>query len=235
MTIINTQNYNGIFDIVKGDCISIVGSGGKTSLMGFLAKSCGYKTLITTTTKLSSVSEFPIIYGKENIINAKENIIIGAKAKFNGEKIIGFDLDTLKQIADFFDIVFVESDGSKRKPLKGWKSHEPVNPPFSTKTIGVINVNPVGQIIDSSFIHNVCEFCDISSSKDGERLSIEHLKNVIENKNGLFKQSYGEKLIYFSQIESQEAYINAKSIRDLLSKDIKCIAGSVLQSYFEVI
>ena len=147
------------FSIKNKDIITIVGAGGKTSLM-FSASSLlrkDYKVLVTTTTHIYVPDEK--LYDKmimlsdtkddnyENIIKENKNgvYVIGSsivnKVGTNKPKIKGLNGQMLDKIVPYFDIVIIEGDGSKEKPLKGWRDDEPVVYDKSTKTIGVVDIS----------------------------------------------------------------------------------------------
>ncbi|OZV10266.1 hypothetical protein CIW83_21260 [Tissierella sp. P1] len=134
-------------DIDKAEMLSFVGGGGKTTTIFELAKEFIFlnkKILISTTTKVFTPlkEEYNYLFLKDidkdfNPLNATITIF-GEEIK-NG-KLEGISSEKLEEIfaRNIFDIILIEADGSKRKPIKAPGNHEPVIPTTSTKTIGVI-------------------------------------------------------------------------------------------------
>lgn len=215
-----------VFDINKVDIISIVGAGGKTSLMysasSFISKN--YKVLITTTTKIYLPSEFDKILILENSSkkdikkfceNDQNGIYVIGKSISEENKLNGLNFNDLDNLIKYFDIVFIESDGSRRKSLKGWNENEPVIYPKSTKTIGVLDIKTVGIKINEKNIHRVEDFKKITNSN--QFVSIDNLIEVIYSKNGLFKNYVGDKVLFINKVEEKKDFENTYKILDNLN------------------
>lgn len=243
------------FNIKNKDIITIVGAGGKTSLM-FSASSLlrkDYKVLVTTTTniyvpdekfydEMIMLSEIEDDNYKNIIEKSKKGVyVIGShiegKLGQNKHKIKGLNSQTLDKIAPYFDIVLIEGDGSKEKPLKGWRDDEPVVYDKSTKIIGVVDISSVGLEINENSIHRLGKFLNIISDKESQKVKLEYLKNLVLNENGLFKVSKGEQVLFINKVESS----NNKKDAVLLIKKIKnenpsyidrFVYGSLLKNEF---
>ena len=128
----------------------------------------------------------------------------------------------------------------REKPLKGWKDNEPVVYSKTTKTIGVIDITSLGLDINEENIHRVDKFLqivneDLDDEKSYKKVSINHLKNIITNKNGLFKISIGEKTLFINKCEDEKSIISAKKLINKLKNETnidKLIYGSVLEDKF---
>lgn len=142
----------------KGDIITLVGGGGKTSVMfrfGKEAAKRGFKTVLTTTTKIFYPKDYnQVILSKEpnqlfTIIRDKLSIfqqIVVATEVIPGNKLLGVNKlwvnGFLKAGAD---LVIVEADGAAQKPLKAPADHEPVIPPETTILMPVIGLDCLGK------------------------------------------------------------------------------------------
>lgn len=227
------MNLIDVFNIKNKDIITIVGSGGKTSLMFSISSLLrqGYKVLVTTTTNIYVPDYKTVEFDKfclidndeelENIIKNDKNgvYVIGSKIinNLNKPKLKGLTFEMIDKISHFFDIVLIEGDGSKEKPLKGWLDNEPVVYDKTTKTIGVIDINSIGLYINEDNIHRLDNFLDIINDEKSSKVKVKHLKNIVLNKNGLFKLSKGEKILFINKSES----IKNKTNANLLIKEIK--------------
>lgn len=243
------------FNIKNKDIITIVGAGGKTSLM-FSASSLlrkDYKVLVTTTTNIYVPDEK--LYDEmvmlneieddnyKNIIEKSKNgvYVIGNyienKLGQNKPKIKGLNSQTLDQIAHYFDIALIEGDGSKEKPLKGWRDDEPVVYDKSTKIIGVVDISSIGLEINENNIHRLDKFLNIINDNKSQKVKLEHLKNLVLNKNGLFKVSKGEQVLFINKVESSnnktDAILLIEKIKNENSSYIdRFIYGSVFKNEF---
>lgn len=223
-----------ILDIKKTDIISITGSGGKTSLMFYLAKKLKTKgsVLVTTSTKikLPRKNEADFIYKSFDQYQkpvSNDIIVLGEYInKKNKLKSLGFD--KILQIKNDFDYILIEADGSRNLPLKYWKSYEPVIYDFTTKTIGIFPINLLGRKIDQSFIYN---FKDFKEKIRGDFVDKKMLEDL--TKSGIFKDFEGQKYIFLNKAED---YINeAKDISNYLNKkfkDLKSFYGSIYKEEF---
>ena len=244
------------FQINKKDIITIVGAGGKTSLMlsasSYLRKD--YKVLVTTTTHIympdkKYYDEMIVVSEDEDNnldeileTNKKGVYIIGSEVinNSNKPKLKGLSFEMLDKVTPYFDIIIIEGDGSKEKPLKGWKDNEPVVYSKTTKTIGVIDITSLGLDINEENIHRVDKFLqivneDLDDEKSYKKVSINHLKNIITNKNGLFKISIGEKTLFINKCEDEKSIISAKKLINKLKNETnidKLIYGSVIEDKF---
>lgn len=249
------MNLIDAFDIKNKDIITIVGAGGKTSLM-FSASSLlrkNYKVLVTTTTniyvpsekfydKMIMLSEIKDENYKKLIEKSNNGVyVIGNKIANNTVenklKIKGLSFGVLDKIIPYFDIVIIESDGSKEKPLKGWKDSEPVVYDKTTKTVGVVDIKTIGLNINEDNIHRLDEFLKIINDEESQKVKIKHLKNLILNKSGLFKFSEGEKILLINKVEGirdkRNSVLLTNKIKDENSSYInKFVYGSILQNEF---
>lgn len=307
------KNLIDTFDIKNKDIITIVGAGGKTSLM-FSASSLfrkDYKVLVTTTTHIylpdkNLYDEMIMLsdikddkgnrenqkydnedynnenyndenYNDENNNNEKYSDIIknnkkgvyvignyivnnsnsnnsncnidGSKA--NPPKIKGLTFDQLDKITPYFDLVIIEGDGSKEKPLKGWNDKEPVVYHKTTKTIGVVDISSIGLYINEENIHRVEKFLKIidkdskiinqdletNNKKSLKVVKLEHVKNLVLHENGLFKIYKGEKILFINKVESNNNKIHALNLIENIKNENpsyidKFIYGSVFKNKF---
>ncbi len=228
------------FKIKDKDIITIIGAGGKTSLMysasSFLRNK--YKVLVTTTTHIYVPDED--IYDEilmlndftdESYIsilkNNKNGVYVVGNYIVNNCKIKGLTFEMLDKIIPYFDIIIIEGDGAKEKSLKGWRDLEPVIYPKTTKIIGVLDITSIGLDINEENIHRVDKFLDITNDYCANKVSIEHLEKLILNKNGLFKINKGENILFINKVESTIDKINTLN----LIKNIKEKNNSNISNY----
>lgn len=204
------MKLKNILDISKGDIVSIVGAGGKTTLMYSLAEELRYehRVLVTTTTKIYMPEKecYDFLNIGENSFNNNIANGIYLQGKFVNEenKIIGLSDDIIEKEVPYFDYILIEADGSKKKIIKGWNDTEPVIISKTSKTIGIINIEAIGKVINADNVHRVEQFLHITASKGNESITIEHLSSLIFHPKGLFKESKGEKILFVNRVEGPE-------------------------------
>lgn len=201
-----------LFDINKGDVVSITGAGGKTSLMFFLADSLSKKgtVLITTTTKIfkpERTKKLNLIFiGPEEIdyISPQDSYIYIYCPNIIDNKIQSASFEDIEKLEKKFDYILIEADGSCGKSLKGWKENEPSIPTISTKTIAVIDITTLKTLKSESSIHRFNLYKQ-QFPQTSEIITKEDFINYI-NSNLFFKNSCGKNILFFNKIESLEFF-----------------------------
>lgn len=229
--------------IEKNEIITVVGAGGKTSFINYFANFYRdkLKVLLTTTTKIYVPNDY------DNIIITIDGTVIPSichgitvcGSYINNEnKLVSIDSSILDEIVDQFDLVLIEGDGSRKK-LKGWNAKEPVVYHKTTKTIGILDITSFGMNINEENIHRVEIFkkianLDTSSINSSPTVSIENLKNIVLNPNGLFKNYFGKRVLFINKVEN-EKYKNLaiKLIENIkeCESEIEIFYGSLKQKF----
>ena len=128
--------FSQMFDLKPG-VVSVIGSGGKTTLLSTLARELPGPVILCTTTHMFPFSEYPLISGDDagalNAALARSRVVcLGQPGKDGKLTAPALSFSLLRELASW---VLVEADGSKRLPLKAHASYEPVIPPESSHTI----------------------------------------------------------------------------------------------------
>lgn len=244
---INNSSLKKLINIRGREVITIVGAGGKTSFMLYLAselKQYG-KVAVTTTTKIypPEDEDFDYMYigdGKSILQSQYNNngvYVIGSSINDDG-KITSVKESLIVELSKMLDYVLIEGDGSKRKPLKGWRCDEPLVPSITTKTVGIIDIQSVGLEICEDNIHRCSIFTSMTNSKNGEKVTVEHLKKIINYPKGLFRYAEGEKVLFINKAEYDESYKNAMKLAQILmdNENInRIIVGSIKDRNYTLI
>lgn len=136
--------------------ISLVGGGGKTSVMVALAKALvanGRSVIATTTTRIFS-EQMALAPAALTVTEAQTNKLPASLATYGwclvvaqleGEKAQGVALEQPGQwlARPDVDVVIVEADGSRMLPFKVPAAHEPPIPPDTTLVVPVVGVTAV--------------------------------------------------------------------------------------------
>ncbi len=134
--------------------ISVIGSGGKTSLIEILAREClshSLRVLITPTTKMAhpDVHSYTpvdtVVLDPELLPDTGRCVLWGRPS---GEKISGIEPSILEESLELFDVVLIEADGSNRLPLKMHREGEPVLTVSTDVTLQVFGLSSIGKRSD---------------------------------------------------------------------------------------
>jgi probable selenium-dependent hydroxylase accessory protein YqeC len=156
---------------------------------------------------------------------------------FNSEtgKLESLPNNVLEKIAGNYDCMLVEGDGSRGLPLKAWAEHEPVVPPFTDVTFGVIPIKAVGMTVSEKTVFRLPLFTQLTGAKEGDIIKLETLVHTItgtKNAQGLFDAAIGRRILFINQVETEAEIEQARKLVSILpeefSQDLfKIIAGSV--------
>lgn len=220
------KSLSELFDIKRGDVISIVGSGGKTSMMFSLAREMKNKfnILVTTSTKIfvPGPEDYDYLYTDadslaENGAGHRAGItVVSAGLDSQKGKLLGIDDDALEKISGSFDIVIIESDGSRNLPLKGWKQNEPPVLSKTNKTIGIIPICVMDKLIDESFIYGLEEFKKLVGK--AKYIDFEVIRKICLHREGLFKNSRGERFLFINQADDAEGMEKASELKKYIEE-----------------
>lgn len=164
------HSLQNIFKLKERGVISIIGAGGKTTLMFQLAKELadsGKTVLTTTTTKIFMpcpeqspdtiiADSFDELVEKLNKGLTRFNHLSAGSEQIQANgKLKGFDPDVINRLwqSSCFDWIIVESDGAKQKSLKATDLHEPVVPEVTTHLILVTGLDVIGKILCDKYVH----------------------------------------------------------------------------------
>lgn len=181
--------------------LSLVGGGGKTSLMFQLARlltAAGKKVLTTTTTKIfvptaaqsATVLVAPeprdILLQAAPLLDEAGHVTAAATRIAGTEKLKGFPPEAIRLFKDsgLFDWVLVEADGSARRPLKAPAEHEPVVPDTTDILVAVAGLEVLGRPLTESLVFR--------AELAGERMGLELYEIITESAlAGLFAHPLG--------------------------------------------
>ncbi|STO30778.1 molybdopterin-guanine dinucleotide biosynthesis protein A [Fusobacterium necrogenes] len=231
-----------VFDIKKGDVITITGAGGKTSLMFSLARelSVSGKVLITTTTKifLPKPEEFEVLITANNKIKGLSKNIFVYGEKLENNKLYSPSYDKIYNLKKEFDYILIEGDGAKEKKIKAWSDTEPCIPPFSTKTIGVINLDILNLKLEKNNIHRFEIFKEKFSLYINKIANKYFLKDYIKFGDFFKCSSNTNNYLFFNGIDGDnylEKFSQTLEICNQLKKEncpYNFILGSLYHNYF---
>ena len=168
---------------VRPGVTSVVGSGGKTTLLEALAAELPGTVVLTTTTHILPFPDVPTLVDpmRKDVVRelARSRVVcVGSRAAggekdapggtaeyaAGSEKIATEKLAApacgIEALTDVADYVLVEADGSRQLPLKAHAAWEPVVPACSTRTILVAGASGLGRPVFEA-VHRPEVFCEL--------------------------------------------------------------------------
>lgn len=171
--------------ISSGDVAAFVGAGGKSgailAVSGELTQE-GMKVLVAPTTKmLSSEADSigPLVTSEdagdlrakaERAFSEAPAVVVGS-GMLSKNRIGGVDPDWVGDLARLADVVLIEADGSRRRPIKGTAAHEPAIPDAVTLLVAVGNVHALGTPVDEEHVHRPEIFSDLTGIGHGQSIT----------------------------------------------------------------
>ena len=155
---------------VRPGVTSVIGSGGKTSLLAVLAHELPGTVVLTTTTHILPFPDVPLVASADvddvQAALAESRVVcVGSQAEKNGKLVTPeLDIDALASLADY---VLVEADGARRLPLKAHAAWEPVIPACSGRTILVLGASGLGHPVREK-VHRPELFCELAGCAPGD-------------------------------------------------------------------
>lgn len=204
--------------------VTLVGAGGKTSLMFKLAQeiiALGQSVLTTTSTKIfkpnleQSLSIFctdqPLQWldDKKDILNSSKHITL-AQREIANNKLQGLDPETIDVLwkTGRFDWILVEADGAAGRPIKAPADHEPVIPRLSQSVIAILGLKGFNLPLVEEWIFRPHIFSTLTGRNRGEIILFKDLVKVLTHKKGILKGTprKSEKSIYLNQADNQKLF-----------------------------
>ena len=153
--------------------MSVVGSGGKTTLIETLAEALctQYRVCVAASNayacspgRRAPPSDLKDQSGLSNPCSLP-GIYYAADALVPGGKLSGFSPEMVQWAQTHTDIILIEADGSRSLPLKGWAEYEPVVIRETQMTIGVMPLFLLGQPVGPHNVHRFELFRSLPEQK----------------------------------------------------------------------
>jgi probable selenium-dependent hydroxylase accessory protein YqeC len=198
---------------------SVVGSGGKTTLLHELAGALGGTVLLATSTHMLPYDDCPVLLdpSRDELAHAlaRDRVVqVGSLADEGKLSSPSLPWDDLAKLATY---VLVEADGSRGLPLKAHLPFEPVIPEGSGQTILVVGASGFGRPV-REVAHRWERFCALSGADPDTPASPEDVAAVID------AESLADRVVV-NQCETDERRAQAARLAALVGSPVVC--GSV--------
>lgn len=136
--------------------ISVIGGGGKTTFLCLFAsylRSKGYSVLLSTSTKLAPpdreeyrenkyFSSFSLI---KDYYPGKNEVVLFGSYDEKRDKLISPKEEEIDEIKNRYDVVIIEADGSKHRPIKYHTERDPVIWKSTTAIVSIMGLWAIGK------------------------------------------------------------------------------------------
>ena len=188
------------------ELVSLVGGGGKTTLLRALGRflSRSGTTLLTTTTKVAP-NNLPLLLlegyeGPEEdteriraalrlhspLLAAQRHVRDGDREKLEGLSPEAIDRLWSSKAADF---LICEADGARHKPLKAWADWEPPVPSQTTLLCAVLGADRLGEPLTEDCVHRMALMTERFGFRPGDVLTSDRLAALLESPHGYLKNA----------------------------------------------
>lgn len=223
--------------LTDGGIVSLVGAGGKTSLMFALAAELardGDTVLTTTTTNIFSPSpdQSPaVIVAKDlqtvvarsrEILERTRLITAAADTSGSPQKLEGFPPEAIESIhrSGLFRWIIVEADGAFRRPLKAPADHEPVIPDSSGWVVGLVGLSAAGKPADEQWVFRLSRFCRLTGLAPGDAISAGAIAKCLAHPSGIMRGAPAEarQIVFLNQADDDKTQARADSVLQCLAR-----------------
>jgi probable selenium-dependent hydroxylase accessory protein YqeC len=261
----NTQSYHATMSSlcetlqIRGrGVVSLVGGGGKTTLMFQLARelaAAGQSVLTTTTTKIfkPSPDQSPLVYVTGDLPDILEKLdapgsrglhVTAAGSELQaGNKLVGYapqQIDAVQKTG-FFQWIIVEADGARQRPLKAPAAHEPVIPQSSRWVIAVVGLDAIGKPLDDRYVFRSRNYSMLTGVAAGAPVTPESVVRAVLDPCGILKgfPPGSKRIVFLNKAEGRDRRAaGGEIVRSLLERGNggihRIVVGSLLPELLAV-
>ena len=223
------MNLADALGLKEREMISLIGAGGKTTLLFRLAKELrdgGAKILVTTTTKIFKptkphVDRMFLVEDPNVLLSTTSQIqapaIIGAGHNVDDEgKLLGLPSAWLDQLerSGQFDAILVEADGAASRLLKVPSKTDPVIPDRSQLVAWNMAIKIVGKPLQPNWVHRAERAISLLNATADTLVTRELIVRLLEHPLGCLKgvPPGSRKVAVLNQADSPEEVDMAKDL-----------------------
>jgi probable selenium-dependent hydroxylase accessory protein YqeC len=106
----------------------------------------------------------------ETLSGGVSGVVVGS-GLLSKSRVGGVEPAWISTLASLADVVLVEADGSRRRPIKGTAGHEPVLPDAATLVVAVGNISAFGMPVDEEHVHRPEIFSKLTGIGSGQSIT----------------------------------------------------------------
>jgi len=229
------------------ELISLVGAGGKTTLMFRLAKELflnGKKVVTTTTTKIMepAPAETAFLFVDPDEEELKQFVgrhleqyghLTIARERIGSGKLKGISPNLVDDLwgSNRMDYMIVEADGAAGLPVKAPREREPVIPSCTTLVVSLLGVDGVGAELNEENVFQAERVSKLTGMEMGAKMTDEAMAVLMTHPEGLFKgaPSSSRVVAFLNKVDVPDGVVKGKGVaREILKKGLPQIERVVL-------
>ena len=206
---------------VTANCVSVIGSGGKTTFLRYLSDRLPGTVILTTSTHIWPFPDIPLVdaaSGDRDLVRqelcsalARGRIVCLGKSEPSGKLADPSQVILFEDLLSLADHVLVEADGAAGRPLKAHRPWEPVIPSCSGLTVCLVGASGIGKPVAEA-CHCPDLFASLAGISPDEPVREEHIAAVLNREN--LADCY-----LVNQADTLGDPASARRLCDLISKD----------------
>jgi probable selenium-dependent hydroxylase accessory protein YqeC len=217
-------------NLQEREMISLVGAGGKTTLMFRLARELfleGKKVVTTTTTKIlepvSGETSFLYIDRDEDRLkdfilqrlNQYHHVTI-ARERLESGKLEGVSSNLVNDLwsSRKIDTMIIEADGAAGRSVKAPREKEPVIPSKTTLVVALLGVDGVGMELNAENVFQAERVSKMTGIPIGEKMTHEAMAVLMTHSEGIFKgtPSSSRVIAFLNKVDIPDGMIRGKGV-----------------------
>jgi len=220
-----------------GGVVSLVGGGGKTTLMFRLARELadsGCRVLTTTTTKIfrpdPDQSPHLVVDAEPDGLIRRTRALMESGCRhmtavqgFGGgvDKLVGLPRSAVTELVRHggFDWILVEADGAKRRPLKAPAAHEPVVPAESTVVTAVVGLEAIDRPLAAPWVFRCKYYSRITGLSEAAAVTLESVACVLTHPQGMMKGAPegARRCVFLNKADNRRRLVHGRKLAKLLT------------------
>ena len=181
---------------MTGKCISVIGSGGKTTFLRYLSGRLSGSVILTTSTHIFPFPDIPLVEtGETASPENRKRVLRELRSALSRSRVVCFGRSELsgkladpspvlpfEELLQEADHILIEADGAAGRPLKAHRPWEPVIPSCSKFTVCLAGVSGIGKPV-SEACHCPELFAALAEIPQDQKVSEEHIAKVLNREN----------------------------------------------------
>jgi probable selenium-dependent hydroxylase accessory protein YqeC len=230
------QQLSTFLNIKPSQCVSIMGAGGKSTLMNRLADEfivLGCTVVLTSTTnyhrpktlqsdQILLTREVPAWPEKLGALARRWNRLVVLHHELGDAMVKGIDVAAVRTIHEHIPkaVVIVKTDGARKRWFKAPNQSEPIVPPWSQVSITVVNGEILGRPLTDALVHRPERVAELTGLNLGDPITPQAVGAVLTHPDTYAPKipAGARRAIYISHVRTAEDVEHAKTIAAWLDR-----------------